>query len=88
VSWTVGGSIALTGGMIAITNESDGVWNLGAGSFALTSNGAPVPPGTFTFVNAGTMQGTGSATTTLTVGGFVSFSSPGTVNGIQIVNLP
>lgn len=78
----------MTGGMIAVTNESDGVWNLSTGSFAVSSNGAPTPAGTFTFVNDGVIQGSGFATTTLTIGEFVSFSNPGTVNGVNVVLLP
>jgi PKD domain/K319L-like, PKD domain len=86
VSWTVGGSLQYTGGSITVRNESGATWTFGTGGYSLTSNGAPTPAGSFTFLNAGTMTGAG-ASTTLTVVSAVSFTA-GSMSGITVNFVP
>jgi hypothetical protein len=81
VSWTAGsGSLVYQGGSIAVRNESGALWTYEAGGYNITSNGGSTPAGSFTFLNAGTMQGAGNPTTTLSVTtSTVSFSNTGSV---------
>jgi hypothetical protein len=76
-----GSGLLWTGGTtVAVKNETDGLWTFTAGSFSFSANG----PGTLSFVNAGTMQGAGSLSTTLNVSTLIGFSNTGTISGIDL----
>jgi hypothetical protein len=79
VEWT-GGRVLYQGGTNVIVNEADGIWSVAAGSFEVATAG-----GTQTFTNLGLLQGTGIATTTLTVASSVTFTQ-GTTVDIQIIH--
>ena len=88
INWASPASFSYNGGSITVRNEAGGVWNLNAGSFTLATNGAPTPAGSFSFVNAGTMQGAGNPATTLTVSTtWLSFSQ-GTTNNMAVNLVP
>jgi hypothetical protein len=88
VTWEAGnGALVYQGGNIAVTNHSDGLWTYGVGSYSLTSNGGPNPLGSFTFANAGAMQGAGP-TSDLFVANTIVFSNTGTITGIDLTIQP
>jgi hypothetical protein len=78
VQWT-GGRILFQAGNSTLVNETDGIWNVGAGSFDLVGGAGQV------FTNAGLLKGTGAATTTLNISAGISFT-PGTTADITIVH--
>lgn len=78
-----GSALLWTGGTtVAVTNSASGLWTFDAGSFGFFANGA----GTLSFSNAGTMQGAGSASTTLTISPEIAYSNTGTVVAMTIVH--
>ena len=78
VQWT-GGRLLYQAGSSTVVNEADGVWNVGAGSFEVTGGAGQV------FTNLGLIQGTGAATTILTVSAPISFTQ-GTTAAITIIH--
>ena len=78
VQWT-GGRLLYQAGNSTVVNETDGLWNVAAGSYQVTGGAGQV------FTNAGLLQGTGAATTTLNISAPISFT-PGTTAGITIVH--
>ncbi len=78
VQWT-GGRILFQGGNNTLVNETDGIWNVGAGTFDMAGGAGQV------FTNAGLLKGTGAATTTLNISAAISFT-PGTTADITIVH--
>jgi hypothetical protein len=78
VQWT-GGRILFQAGNNTLVNETDGIWNVGAGTFDMVGSAGHA------FTNAGLLKGTGAGTTTLNISAGISFT-PGTTADITIVH--
>ena len=78
VQWT-GGRMLFQAGNNTLVNETDGSWNVGAGTFDMVGSAGHA------FTNAGLLKGTGAGTTTLNISAGISFT-PGTTADITIVH--
>jgi hypothetical protein len=72
------------GTVVSVRNETGALWTFDSGTFNLTINGV----GTHSFLNAGTMQGTGVATTTLNVSNSIAFTNTGSIVAMTVVPVP